>query len=453
MNGAALPSTPRPGEVSRRPWRRAFVWLAFLAPFFFATYGFATWVTARRAEVGALVFEWERHIPFVPWTIVPYWSIDLLYGISLFVCATRRELDIHVRRLLTAQVIAVACFLAFPLRFTFVRPAIDGPYGWMFDVLGSFDKPFNQAPSLHIALMVILWAVYARHVARPWRPLVHGWFFLIGASVLTTWQHHFIDVPTGLLLGYFCLWLWPLEARSPLANWALTRDPQRLRLALRYGAASLLAGTLAFGWGGAALWLLWAAVALLFVSLNYLALGTDGFQKRDGRLSPAAHVLLLPYVVGAWINTRAWTRGKPPLDRVADDVWIGRLPTPADLDRHAIAAIVDLNAELPVAAAGRMYVNLPVLDLVPPDPAVLAIAATEIERLRSYGPVLVCCALGYSRSASAVAAWLVTTGRAADVDVAVELVRQARPAIVLAATHRAQVDDAVRRNPAAAAAS
>ena len=32
----------------------------------------------------------------------------------------------------------------------------------MFDALAGFDKPFNQAPSLHIALLVILWELYAR---------------------------------------------------------------------------------------------------------------------------------------------------------------------------------------------------------------------------------------------------------------------------------------------------
>jgi protein-tyrosine phosphatase len=47
------------------------------------------------------------------------------------------------------------------------------------------------------------------------------------------------------------------------------------------------------------------------------------------------------------------------------------------------------------------------------------------------GPVLVCCALGFSRSAVAVAAWLVATGRAAAAAEAVELVRRARPAAVL----------------------
>jgi hypothetical protein len=59
-----------------RPWERALAWLAFLGPFFFATYSLANWVASRRAGVGSLVYEWERAIPFEAWTIVPYWSID-----------------------------------------------------------------------------------------------------------------------------------------------------------------------------------------------------------------------------------------------------------------------------------------------------------------------------------------------------------------------------------------
>ena len=51
------------------------------------------------------------------WTIVPYWSIDLLYAISPFVCTTRRELDRHAQRLLLVQVISIVFFIAFPLRF------------------------------------------------------------------------------------------------------------------------------------------------------------------------------------------------------------------------------------------------------------------------------------------------------------------------------------------------
>src|ERR1044072_4204087 len=112
-----------------RPWRLAAAWLLFLGPFFFATYGLATWVTAQRAGVGSVVFAWEHSVPFMPWTIVPYWAIDVLYAISLFVCTDRRELDTHAKRLLTAQVVAISSFLLFPLKFTFERAQPGGVLG------------------------------------------------------------------------------------------------------------------------------------------------------------------------------------------------------------------------------------------------------------------------------------------------------------------------------------
>ena len=138
----------------RRPWGRALGCLALLAPFFFISYGAANWLAAQRSDVGAIFFDWERAIPFLPWTILPYWSIDALYGLSFFVCASRAELDLHAKRLLTAQLGAVTCFILFPLRFAFARPAPGGLAGDLFDALMSFDRPFNQAPSLHIALCV-----------------------------------------------------------------------------------------------------------------------------------------------------------------------------------------------------------------------------------------------------------------------------------------------------------
>ena len=106
----------------RRPSARAVAWLCVLGPFFFLSYGTANWLAAQHAEVGSVVFDWERAIPFLPWTIIPYWSIDAFYGLSLFVCANKAELDTHARRLLTAQIVAVTCFILFPLRFTFERP-------------------------------------------------------------------------------------------------------------------------------------------------------------------------------------------------------------------------------------------------------------------------------------------------------------------------------------------
>ena len=121
-----------------------------------------------------------------------------------------------------------------PLRFTFSQPETHGIVGFLFAMLTGFDKPFNQAPSLHIALLIILWVLYARHVPRWALWLLHPWFVLVGVSVLTTYQHHFIDLPTGALLGFLCLWLWPEHAASPLATARFTSDRHRLVLAARY---------------------------------------------------------------------------------------------------------------------------------------------------------------------------------------------------------------------------
>jgi protein-tyrosine phosphatase len=84
------------------------------------------------------------------------------------------------------------------------------------------------------------------------------------------------------------------------------------------------------------------------------------------------------------------------------------------------------------------------LDLVVPAPAQLARATAEIEQARAVGRVLVCCALGYSRSAAAVAAWLLTTGRAASADAAIAEIRRARPRIVLDNGARAAIARAAR---------
>lgn len=154
--------------------RRGVFWLLLLGPLFFLSYGLSNTFTAQRSDIGSLVFDWERQVPLWPWTIIPYWSIDLLYGLSFLLPRTRREMDRHALRLLSAQLICVLCFLLWPLRFTFERPALDGVFGWLFDVLMGFDKPYNQAPSLHITLLVIIWAMFARHIQeRFWRGLMH----------------------------------------------------------------------------------------------------------------------------------------------------------------------------------------------------------------------------------------------------------------------------------------
>lgn len=422
-----------------RPWRRALGWLALLGPLFYLSYGTANHLAAARDAVPSIVFGWERHIPFWDWSIFPYWSVNAFYAASLLLARSRHELDRHGARLLTAQAVAVLCFIALPLRFSFGQPEAQGAAGWLFAALRSFDQPYNQAPSLHIALALILWDLYRRPIhGRAARWLLHGWTLAICVSVLTTYQHHFIDIPTGALLGVLCIWAWPLERQVSMARaWRCSADAHRRRLALRYaaGAALLVALTVVLTprVGAVVWWLLWPALSLALVALNYLGLGARGFQMdASGRMAWPARVLLAPYRAAAGFNAWCWTRHLPPLREVLPGVSVGSLPrlVPARAGSRP-ATLVSLCAELQAPPA-TPCLCLPWLDLVPASPAALRRAAALIERAVHRGdPVIVGCALGWSRSVAALACWLTRSGRAAHTEAALAQLQRAHPQMVL----------------------
>lgn len=426
-------------------WPRGLLYLLVLAPFFFWSYGWANHRSASLGDVPSLVFAWEQQIPLWPWTIVPYWSIDLFYGLSLLIAGTRLELNRQALRLLSAQVISVTCFALWPLRFSTPRGAVEGWAGPLFDALMGFDLPYNQAPSLHIVLLLILWDFFRQRLQGMGLMLMHAWSLLIGVSVLTTYQHHFIDVPTGLLAGAVCLWAWPLQGDRPRWGWA--RQQARWRLAMLYALVATGLGGLVWWLGPMSPWawgLAWPVVSLSLVALIYAGLGEAGFQKgSDGRQSVGATLLLGPYQALAWLNARAWTWRLMPSQPVQDGVWLGRMPLPWEADHGKFAVVLDTTAEL--QGPSDQVQAWPMLDLIVPAPDALLAAASAIEPARQTGdgPVLVCCALGFSRSAAVVATWLCISGRVGGVSEAIEAVRRVRPQIVIRPALRQAIERAV----------
>ncbi len=162
------------------------------------------WITARRHDVGVFYFGWERAIPFVPFMILPYLSIDLFFVAAPFLFRDGFGLRIFVRRVTTAILIAGFFFLIMPLRFAFPRPHAAGSLGGLFDWFRVMDGPYNLFPSLHAALLLFLVEAYARHLRGLGRIAVLGWFGLIGVSPLLTRQHHLIDILGGFALAGGC---------------------------------------------------------------------------------------------------------------------------------------------------------------------------------------------------------------------------------------------------------
>ncbi|EEG22770.1 MULTISPECIES: phosphatase PAP2/dual specificity phosphatase family protein [Eikenella] len=333
--------------------------LALVGALFYTSYGLSNHYAASLAYVPEVAFAWERGIPFWAWTIVPYWSLNLMYAAAFFLCRDAGEQNRYVARLVAAQIIATTCFMLFPLHFSWQKPPTDGLWGWLFDSLVAFDLPYNQAPSLHIALSIIVGAFYWTRFPKIRLPILL-WQSLIALSVLTTYQHHFIDVPTGALLGWLVLWAIPQYGVSPfkrrdlfvvqpaeqtgylktvsceakLSSGKAKISPEtrsrEIKIAMLYLAGAVLSALPAL-FGGAWLWMLWVSVSLLVVAFAYLT-GNAVFQKQaDGRLSAAATILLLPYLAGVRLNMAYWLRGKAKTAQVRDDVWIGSISGVAEI--------------------------------------------------------------------------------------------------------------------------
>ena len=181
----------------------------YLSLLFVGIYGASSWLTSLRADVGTWYFEWEHHVPFVSWLIVPYMSLDLLFVAAPFLCADVAELRALRRRMTLAILAAGVFFLVMPLRFAFPRPEPTDWTGPIFSFLHGFDRPYNLFPSLHIAILTILAGTYDRHSRGVVRVLSHTWFGLIGLSAVLTYQHHVTDVAGGLALALFCVYSIP----------------------------------------------------------------------------------------------------------------------------------------------------------------------------------------------------------------------------------------------------
>lgn len=438
--------------------------LALVGILFYASYTLSNYYAASLAYVPEIAFAWERNIPFWEWTILPYWSLNLMYAAAFFLCQDTREQNRYVARLVSAQIVATTCFMLFPLHFGWPKPPTDGLWGVMFDSLVAFDLPYNQSPSLHIALSIIVGAFYWTRFPKIRLPILL-WQSLIALSVLTTYQHHFIDVPTGALLGWLVLWAIPQHGVSPFrrpfgtqgrlktseasfceaktntvsftrtseASFREAKTPpatrsREIKIAMLYLAGAVLSALPSF-FSGAWLWMLWVSVSLLVAAFAYLTGNAAVFQKQaDGRLSAAATVLLLPYLAGVRLNMAYWLRGKAKTARVRDDVLIGCVSAISD----DLPAVLDVCAEYPHPRYRGAYRVLSLLDMVAPSENDLMQAASLLEALRrQHGKVLTCCALGYGRSAAVVLTWLLVYGGCRDLAQATAELKQARPQMVL----------------------
>lgn len=402
---------------------------AGLSVLFLVVYGGCNWITARRANVGTFYFEWERRIPFVPSFILPYMSIDLFFVVAPFLCRTDRELAILAKRIAAAIILAGICFLLFPLRFAFPRPHADGWPGAIFDSFRGLDAPYNLLPSLHAALTLILVNIYFRHMRGFIRVTTMIWFVLVALSPVLTYQHHVIDIVGGFVLAGYCFYLFHESSHAPpvVVN-------RRIGSYYAAGAAVvLIMGAIFWPWG---VLLLWPAIAFGIVAIAYFRAGPIVFHKIEGKLPWSTRFVLAPCLLGQYLSLLYYRSQCRSWDKVTPQIWIGGKLGCRSANKalcSGVVSVLDLSAEFSEAKPFRkiIYRNIPVLDLTALTQAQLADTSKFIGNHSRNGAVYVHCKIGYSRSAAAVAAYLIMSGEVKTAEEAFAMIRRVRPSVVI----------------------
>ena len=360
--------------------------------------------------------------------------MDVFFFMATFLCRDERELRTFAQRVVFSIMVAAAFFLLLPLKLDWPeRPYVGGWFGDFVEQSCTapflMEYPHNLFPSLHIVLCLIVADIYARHSRGIVRVLLCTWFILIGISTLLTWQHHVVDIAGGLMLAGFAFYVFrESDSRCPVTP--------NVRVGCYYATGAVMVLMLAKALGLWGAFLLWPAAGLGITAGAYFGFGPGIFRKADGRLPWSTRFVLAPILTGQYLSLvyyrgqcRAW-------DEVVPAVLIGRTLTEAEAAeavKQGVTAVLDLTAEFSEAAAFRdtRYRNLPILDLTAPTQDQLHEAAAFIAEESANGTVYVHCKIGYSRSAAVVGAYLLASGQAATIDEAVEILREARPSIVI----------------------
>lgn len=401
---------------------------AALSLLFVAVYGTCNWITAHRSDVGTWYYSWEKIIPFVPLMIVPYMSLDLFYAAAPFLCKSEDELRTLARRIVFAILVAGAFFLLMPLKMAVPRPQSGGWTGAIFNLLHGFDQPYNLFPSLHITLRTILADHYARHTKGVVRATSHVWFSLIGFSTVLTCQHHVVDVIGGFVLAAFCFYLFREDGRR------LPVIPNR-RVGACYAISACVCLCVALAkWPWTAI-LLWPALSLAITAAAYWGVGPVIYGKANGRLPSSTRFVLAPCLLGQRVSLLYYRQQCDGWNRVTPRVWIGAQldrREAAEATRQGVGAVLDLTAEFSEPAVFRelAYCNIPILDLTQMSTSQLRAAADFISQQAARGVVYIHCKVGYSRSAAAAGAYLLTSAQATSVDEALGMLKRVRHGII-----------------------
>lgn len=182
-----------------------FTWIGSATLFFFVIYGYCNYSASKidAENLYHLYFDWELKIPFIPWMIIPYRSLDFIF-ITIFFLLDSAKIKRYGKQMMLTMLIAGIIFIILPGACGYIRPNPESLGIWapIYKVLYTLDKPHNLYPSLHITYSYLgIQAMKDHNPSLRYAIPLTLWFILICFSIILTYQHHLIDLVSGLILG------------------------------------------------------------------------------------------------------------------------------------------------------------------------------------------------------------------------------------------------------------
>src|SRR5947208_5706122 len=192
-------------------------------------------------------------------------------------------------------------------------------------------------------------------------------------------------------------------------------------------------GAIFWPWG---VLFLWPTIALGIVAIAYFGAGPVVFHKARGKLPWSTRFVLAPCLLGQYLSLLYYRSQCRSWNEVTPRIWIGgKLGSRAANKAlgSGVTAVLDLSAEFSEAKPFRKinYRNIPVLDLTAPSQSQLMEMSNFIGNPSRNGAVYVHCKIGYSRSAAAVAAYLIMSGKVKTAEEAFAMIRRVRSSVVI----------------------
>ncbi len=377
------------------------VWLLYLGALFFILYGSANQYAFLTSPHESFFMQWEENIPFIEIFIIPYMSSDILFAIALLLTQTRFELRVLALRIFITMTFSVFVFVLYPLQFSFVKPETSN---FLFSML-ELDLAYNQMPSLHISLAIVLWFSMKEHISNIFiKSFLAFWFILICLSTLFVYQHHFIDIPTGAVVGFTVVYLISSKKKTYLTSRFMT--PRSLKMSLYYLIGVLISIILYFNFNS------FIFIYLFLTALSISFIYAFGFNllltNEKSKPNIFQKILFAPYFIASYFS---WNYYKNKIDfksQLNDNIYFGRQATKEEykeLEALGIKTIINLANDQQFHKTNIKEIRYPLLDMTMQDPVILHQIIKTIEK-HSNEKIYIHCTLGMSRSILAISSYL-----------------------------------------------